>query len=340
MIGNRKYQKSRKGNSQNRRQNNNNSKNQRLNKNQNQSQNRNQNQRQNRNQNNTRNLTKKRKSNKVQKTRSRRRSLTASQKKRLMRNLNKQMMRKKVRKSANKKQRKNKYSKQRGGFIAGLGGPAEIPQFCNDGHAVADLLGEQAAAAFNGTKAEKAAVAQAVINQQEGDVKKCDKALNFLKDAERTVGDRFDKITDLGILQQYDETDSAPSPTSLGLEQSMYADQRAAYNDGRTNDAVSAWSELNQLDRRYNELKSNYENNASGMSRNDLNDLYDLQFGSNTYGPDNDQRVISEYARQDELSRLWNLIPETERTRLNTAGVGGPHPQGAAATIPSLTRPA
>ena len=171
MIGNRKYQKkSKKGNSQNNRnqkRNQNRSKNNRNNQNRN---NQNRNQRMNNmNQNRSVTQTKKRSSAKAKrKNRSRRRSMTASQKKRLMANLNRQMNRKKVRKSANKNQRRKRYSKQRGGFMAGLGGPADVPQFCDaQGHAVADLLGAKAANAVRaagGNEEAQEAAAQNVIN--------------------------------------------------------------------------------------------------------------------------------------------------------------------------------
>lgn len=348
MIGNRKYQKkSKKGNSQNNRnqkRNQNRSKNNRNNQNRN---NQNRNQRMNNmNQNRSVTQTKKRSSAKAKrKNRSRRRSMTASQKKRLMANLNRQMNRKKVRKSANKNQRRKRYSKQRGGFMAGLGGPADVPQFCDaQGHAVADLLGAKAANAVRaagGNEEAQEAAAQNVINQQEGDVKKCDKPLNFLKDAERLVSDDFDKITDLGIQQQYDYDDSAPNPTDLGLQQSIYADERAADNSARSIDSVRAWSRVNDLDREYSRLKTSFER-GDDLSTDELNELNDLQYGTNTYGPNQDQTIPGEYARQRELNRLWNAIPQDQQTSLNAAlgNPGGPHPQGDAATIPALTRPA
>ena len=191
------------------------------------------------------------------------------------------------------------------------------------------------------SESEKQAVADGVINQQEGDVKKCDKPLNFLKDAERLVSGDFDKITDLGIQQQYDETDSAPNPTELDIMVDQRVKQSAANNNARTNDAVSAWSKVNDLDKEYSRLKTSYERGDT-LNKDELNELNDLQYGTKTFGPNENETVLGEYARQSELNRLWNAIPEAERNKLNAppSRVEGPHPQGDAATIPALTRPA
>ena len=61
--------------------------------------------------------------------------------------------------------------------------------------------------------------------------------------------------------------------------------------------------------------------------------------GSDEYGPNKNQKVLGEYPRHRELEKLWNAIDPKVRNDEEVQKYGGPHPQGEAETIPSLTMP-
>ena len=212
----------------------------------------------------------------------------------------------------NKKNMKNKKSKakknqqkrrQRGGFMGSplIAYASELPGDCES---------------VNG---REVFVPNFDSNLDEGNIKKCNSALDTIKDAE--YGYTGSKISD------DDTIDSSIQDEALGEEESNRMIQNRETERGnqqQQNPAMSRYVNLRADDAKYHRLLGQYVNGS--ISSSDLTELINLQGSGGN--------ADNEIARNSGLVSNWNQLSEEQRSVFGS----GPT-QHAMAVEPIVTRP-